>query len=118
MAVTFSDACERDIRRARYVRVAVYPEVKDWLPVQVRLEVSDCPRQLGFTSQAHRAGHYLVQGAELAEVMKAVNALRGQQQRPATLEMIPCAIFMRGTLTVVLVGLAVYLAANVSMGVR
>ncbi len=26
--------------------------------------------------------------------------------------------FMRGTLTVVLVGLAVYLAANVSMGVR
>ena len=36
MAVTFSEACERDIRRARYVRVAVYPEVKDWLPVQVR----------------------------------------------------------------------------------
>ncbi|MCY9823336.1 MULTISPECIES: hypothetical protein [Aeromonas] len=91
MAVTFSDACERDIRRARYVRVAVYPEVKDWLPVQVRLEVSDCPRQLGFTSKTHRAGHYLIQGAELAEVMKAVNALRGQQQ-PATLEMIPCAI--------------------------
>ena len=29
---------------------------------------------------------------ELAEVVKAVNTLRGQQQRPATLEMIPCAI--------------------------
>jgi len=72
MAVTFSDACERDIRRARYVRVAVYPEVKDWLPVQVRLEVSDCPRQLGFTSKAHRAGHYLVMGgAEQAQAEAA-----------------------------------------------
>ena len=29
MAVTFSDACERDIRRARYVRVAVYQLVAD-----------------------------------------------------------------------------------------
>lgn len=77
MAVSFSDACERDIRHAQYVRVAVYPEVKDWLPMQVRLEVSDCPHQLGFTSQAHRAGHYLVQGAELTEVVQAVNALRG-----------------------------------------
>lgn len=92
MTVSFSDACERDIRHAQYVRVAVYPEVKDWLPVQVRLEVSDCPKQLGFTSPVHRAGHYLVKGIEPAEVVKAVNALRGQQQRPATLEMIPCAI--------------------------
>ncbi|MGU5759185.1 hypothetical protein [Aeromonas caviae] len=92
MAVTFSEACERDINAAKHVRVAVYPEVKDWLPVQVRLEVSDCPRQLGATSAAHRAGHYLVQDADLGEVMAAVNALRGQQQRPATLEMIPCAI--------------------------
>ena len=72
MAVTFSEACERDIRRARYVRVAVYPEVKDWLPVQVRLEVSDCPAHLGFTSQAHRAGHYLVMGgAEQAQAEAA-----------------------------------------------
>ncbi|MFM5495216.1 hypothetical protein ACET9I_01385 [Aeromonas veronii] len=92
MAVTFSEACERDIKAAKHVRVAVYPEVKDWLPVQVRLEVSDCQRQLGFTSAAHRAGHYLVQDADLGEVMAAVNALRGQQQRPATLEMIKCAI--------------------------
>ena len=92
MAVTFSEACERDIKAAKHVRVAVYPEVKDWLPVQVRLEVSDCPAHLGFTSQAHRAGHYLVHVAELAEVVKAVNTLRGQQQRPVTLEMIPCAI--------------------------
>ena len=44
------------------------------------------------TSAAHRAGHYLVQDADLGEVMAAVNALRGQQQRPATLEMIKCAI--------------------------
>ncbi|TNI81189.1 hypothetical protein CF116_09390 [Aeromonas veronii] len=86
MAVTFSEACERDIKAARHVRVAVYPEVK------VLLEVSDCPHQLGFTSAQHRAGHYLVQDADLGEVMAAVNALRGQQQRPATLEMIKCAI--------------------------
>lgn len=92
MAVTFSEACERDIRAAKFVRVAVYPEVPDWLPVQVRIEVSDCQRQLGFTSAAHRAGHYLVQDADLGEVMAAVNALRGQLQRPATLELIKCAI--------------------------
>lgn len=92
MAVTFSEACERDIRAAKFVRVAVYPEVPDWLLVQVRIEVSDCPRQLGFTSAAHRAGHYLVQDADLGEVMAAVNALRGQLQRPATLELIKCAI--------------------------
>lgn len=92
MAVTFSEVCARDIRAAKFVRVAVYPEVPDWLPVQVRIELSDCPRQLGFTSAAHRAGHYLVQDADLGEVMAAVNALRGQLQRPATLEMIKCAI--------------------------
>lgn len=92
MAVTFSEACERDIMAAKFVRVAVCPEVPDWLPVQVRIEVSDCPRQLGFTSPPHRAGHYLVQDADLGEVMAAVNALRGQLQRPATLEMIKCAI--------------------------
>lgn len=92
MAVTFSEACDRDIMAAKFVRVAVYPEVPDWLPVQVRIEVSDCPRQLGFTSAAHRAGHYLVQDADLGEVMEAVNALRGQLQRPATLEVIKCAI--------------------------
>jgi len=68
MTVTFSEACERDIKAAKHVRVAVYPEVKDWLPVQVRLEVSD---------------------------------------------------FMKSTLmVVVMIGLAVYLAANVSMGVK
>lgn len=92
MTMKFNDACQRDIRSARYVRVAVYPAVKDWLPVQVRLEVSDCPRQLGFTSPLHRAGHYLVQGGEPAEVLKAINALCGRQQRPATLEVIRCAI--------------------------
>jgi len=82
MTVTFSEACERDIKAAKHVRVAVYPEVKDWLPVQVRLEVSDCPRQLGATSAAHRD-------------------------------------FMKSTLmVVVMIGLAVYLAANVSMGVK
>lgn len=92
MPVTFSDACERDIKTAKYVRVAVYPEVRDWLPVQVRLEVSDCLQQLGNTYAAHRSGHYLVQDADLGELLAAVNALRGQQQRPATLEMIECAI--------------------------
>lgn len=92
MAVTFSEACERDIKAAKHVRVAVYQEVKDWLPVQVRLEVSDCPRQLGSTSAAHRAGHYLVQDADLGELLTAVNSLRSNIQQPATLEMLKCAI--------------------------
>lgn len=92
MTVTFSEACELDIKSAKHVRVAVYPEVKDWLPVQVRLEVSDCIHQLGSTSWSHNAGYYLVVDDDPADVVEAVNALRGQQQRPATLEMIKCAI--------------------------
>lgn len=88
MVMSFSDACERDIRQAQYVRVAVYQAVRGWCGERVQLEVSDCPQQLGFTSPAHRAGHYLVVDADPAAVMAAVNVLRGPRQRPATVAMI------------------------------
>lgn len=91
MAMSFSDACERDIRQAQHVRVAVYPAVRGWCAERVQLEVSDCPQQLGFTSPAHQAGHYLVVDTDPAEVVAAVNARRGSQLQPATVVMIQSA---------------------------
>ena len=89
MAVTFSEACEAGHSPRRYVRVAVYPEVRIGCrcrcALRCRIARRGLPRRLTVPGIA-------VQGAELAEVVKAVNTLRGQQQRPVTLGMIPCAI--------------------------
>ncbi|MGL5225402.1 MAG: hypothetical protein ACRC8Q_08815 [Aeromonas sp.] len=86
MSSQFSAACEQDVRQARYVRIAVYPAVKNWMPLRVQLEVSDCPEQLGKTSSAHRAGYYLVRDIGIDDLMTEINSLRSPLQRPATLE--------------------------------
>lgn len=78
------------VQSATHCRIAVYPAVRGQCGERVLLEVADCPRQLGYTSAAHEAGHYLVQGADPVVMLTAVNALRSPLQRPATLEVMPC----------------------------
>jgi len=79
------------VQSATHCRIAVYPAVRCQRGERVLLEVADCPRQLGYTSAAHEAGHYLVQGADPAAVLVAVNALRSPLQRRARLEVMPCS---------------------------
>lgn len=83
MSVKLNANVVRDVRDAKFVRVAVSAKGK------VRIEVSDCPNQLGYTSPVHGAGHYPVEDADAAEVFAAVNALRGKALHPATMEVMP-----------------------------
>lgn len=85
MSVKLNANVERDVRDAKFVRVAVYPAVRGWVGERVQLEVSNSLETLGVTDWATEAGHYLVVDDDPAEVVAAINALRSKAQRQAYL---------------------------------
>ncbi|MFM5536964.1 hypothetical protein ACET8U_07020 [Aeromonas veronii] len=67
MASQFNANAERDVREAKFCRVAIYPPVRGWVGAQVHLEVSNSLDTLGMTDVTTSAGYYLViDGAEEA----------------------------------------------------
>lgn len=72
MTSQFNASTERDVREAKFCRVAIYPPVRGWVGERVHLEVSNSLETLGQTDAATGAGHYLVMdGAEGARAEAA-----------------------------------------------
>jgi hypothetical protein len=72
MSNQFNGDVERDVRTARFCRVAIYLPVRSWVGERVQLEVSNSAETLGQTDAATGAGHYLVTGgAEQAQAEAA-----------------------------------------------
>lgn len=72
MTSHFNANVERDVREAKFCRIAIYPSVRGWVGERVHLEVSNSLETLGQTDAATGAGHYLVMdGAEGAQAAAA-----------------------------------------------
>lgn len=73
----FAPDVSHAVATAPCCRVAVYPAVPGWAPPCSRLEIANCPEQLGATLPHQGAGHWLIVGIAAEQARAEAQRLRG-----------------------------------------